>query len=95
MHRPEINAEFLLELESAPPIDYRPRLCVEVSDTVAVDEYPRLVAEIRTTIQRQVNFTPAIELVRHGSIACEHKTRRLYRSYLGDVAPVLEVLYRE
>jgi phenylacetate-CoA ligase len=95
MHRPEINAEFLLELESAPPIDYRPRLCVEVSDTVAVDEYPRLVTEIRTTIQRQVNFTPAIELVRHGSIASEHKTRRLYRSYLGDVAPVLKILYRE
>ena len=48
-----------------------------------------------TAMQRQVNFNPAIELVRHDSIATEHKTHRLYRSYLDDVAPVLEILYRE
>lgn len=94
-HCPLISAEFLLELKAAPPIDYAPRLCIEVADVVAVEQYPRLVASIKATIQKHSNFTPAIELVKHGSIASEHKTKRLYRSYLSGAAPALDILYRE
>jgi phenylacetate-CoA ligase len=93
-HRPEISAEFFVELPAAPPIDYPPRLCLEVDARVNAEAYPRLADDIRSSIRRHCNFTAAVELVAQGSIASEHKTRRLYRSYLGTEAPTLEILYR-
>ena len=83
-----------VELPAAPPIDYPPRLCLEVGARVNAEAYPRLADDIRSSIRRHCNFTAAVELVAQGSIASEHKTRRLYRSYLGTEAPTLEILYR-
>ncbi|MCP4389256.1 MAG: phenylacetate--CoA ligase [Gammaproteobacteria bacterium] len=91
---PDISAEFFVELSQPPPIDYPPRICLEVDTRVDAAAYSQLVVEIRSSIKRHCNFTPTIELVAQGSIASEHKTRRLYRSYLGAQAPALEILYR-
>lgn len=93
-HGPEISAEFFVELTRQPPIDYRPRLCIEVSPTVDSARYAGLAQAIESTLQQQCNFSAAVEFVAQGSIATEHKTRRLYRAYLDQAAPALEILYR-
>jgi hypothetical protein len=77
------------------PIDYPPRLCVEVSPSVDAGRHAKLATDIRATVQQQCNFTPAVELVAQASIASKHKTRRLYRGYAGDFAPQIDVLYRD
>lgn len=94
-HRPEVSAEFFVELSKTPPIDYRPRLCAEVSAVVDAARYAELAQAIEATLQLRCNFRAAVELVAQGSIASEHKTRRLYRAYLGNPAPELEILYRQ
>lgn len=94
-HLPDISAEFFIDLAQAPPINYAPRLCLEVDSRIDSESYPQLVADIRSSIKRHCNFTPSIELVAPASIASKHKTRRLYRSYLGAQAPSLEILYQE
>ena len=93
-HRPDISAEFFVELTQEPPIDYRPRICVEVSDGVEPNRYASLARDIETTLQRRCNFSAAVELSARGSIASEHKTRRLYRAYLGNPAPAVDILYK-
>ena len=93
-HRPDISAEFFVELTREPPIDYRPRICVEVSDGVEANRYASLARDIETTLQRRCNFSAAVELSVRGSIASEHKTRRLYRAYLGNPAPAVDILYK-
>ena len=92
--RPQISAEFFIELPKPPPIDYPPRLCLEVAGSVPAAEYPELISQVGQAIQRQNNFSAAIELVAQGSITSMHKTKRLYRSYLGNQAPDLDILYR-
>ncbi|MDH3534231.1 MAG: hypothetical protein OER87_00600 [Gammaproteobacteria bacterium] len=94
-HRPSISAEFFVELAAPPPIDYRPRVCIEVAASTDASRYAKLVEEIGSTIKKRCNFNAAVELVAQGSIASEHKTRRLYRAYLGNAAPAIEVLYRQ
>jgi hypothetical protein len=49
-----------------------------------------LKQELVASIQHRANFTPAIEFVPAGSIASEHKTRRLYRVYAGVTPPALD-----
>ena len=92
--RPQTSAEFFIELPKPPPIDYPPRLCLEVTASVGEMEYEALTEQISQALQRQNNFSAAIELVAQGSITSMHKTKRLYRSYLDQQAPALDIIYR-
>ncbi|MHB8817372.1 MAG: phenylacetate--CoA ligase family protein [Steroidobacteraceae bacterium] len=91
--RPEVTGEFFIVLDRAPPIDYAPRVYVEIGAGVSGSRIVALKLEIVEAIQRRANFTPAVEFVRDGSIASAHKTRRLYRAYAGIHAPALELLH--
>lgn len=90
LHRPEVTGEFFIVLDRAPPSDDPPRVCVETADGLAQARLESLRQELITSIQRRSNFTPAIQFVRRGSIASEHKTRRLYRAYAGVIPPALD-----
>ena len=65
--RPQTSAEFFIELPKPPPIDYPPRLCLEVTASVGEMEYEALTEQISQALQRQNNFSVAIELVAQGS----------------------------
>ena len=80
--RPAVTGEFQILLDHEPPIDYAPRIVVERGDDVGGD----LVARVGVAIQQRLNFTPAIELVEPESLPrAERKSKRLYRTYLGEV----------
>jgi phenylacetate-CoA ligase len=87
--RPEVTGEFFIILDKEPPIDYSPRICVEIANGLPTARIDPLKQEIIAAIQRRSNFTPALEFVPAGSIASEHKTRRLYRAYAGVTPPAL------
>ena len=87
--RPEVTGEFFIVLDKEPPIDYSPRICVEIADGLPPARMDPLKQELIAAIQRRSNFTPALEFVPAGSIASEHKTRRLYRAYAGVTPPAL------
>lgn len=89
MLRPDVTGEFFIVLDRAPPIDYAPRVCVEISDATPAEKLAPLARALTAAIQARSNFTPALEFVRAGSIASERKTRRLYRAYAGAAPPVL------
>jgi phenylacetate-CoA ligase len=90
LHRPEVTGEFFIVLDRAPPIDDPPRVCVETADGLPSVRLESLRQELISSIQRRSNFTPAIQFVRKGFIASEHKTRRLYRAYAGVIPPALD-----
>jgi len=90
LYRPEVTGEFFIILDKEPPIDYSPRTCVEVMDGLPRARMDPLKQELVAAIQHRSNFTPAIEFVPAGSIASEHKTRRLYRVYAGVTPPALD-----
>jgi hypothetical protein len=66
------------------PIDYAPRICVEVARDVPADRHAEIRASTQAAIAREHNFTSRVELVDQGTIATEKKTRRLIRAYLED-----------
>jgi phenylacetate-CoA ligase len=84
--QPRLTGEFRIVLERAPPIDYAPRILVEVARNVPEPQHAALKAELEADIAREHNFTCSVELVAQGSIASETKTRRLVRAYLEDTA---------
>lgn len=88
--RPEVTGEFFIVLDRSPPIDYAPKVCVEIASGLSSARRATLKQEIIEAIQKRSNFTPAIELVREGSIASDQKTRRLYRAYAGVSPPACE-----
>ncbi|MGH8139898.1 MAG: phenylacetate--CoA ligase family protein [Steroidobacteraceae bacterium] len=90
--RPEVTGEFFVILDKAPPIDYPPRVCVEVAQDLPPGRFAALEHDLIAAIQARSNFTPALEFVRAGSIASEHKTRRLYRAYAGVARPSLDTI---
>ena len=51
------------------------------------DAREALTREIVERLQTDVNFTADVRLVEPGTIAGEGKTRRVIRSYRGEVAP--------
>ena len=85
---PRLTGEFRVDLDRPPPIDYPVPLSVEVDADVAVDVdgHDRLAREVVERLQRDVNFTASVTLVGPGTIAGEGKTRRVIRSYRGEVA---------
>ncbi|MDJ0955492.1 MAG: hypothetical protein QNI91_01465 [Arenicellales bacterium] len=80
-HRPELTGEYQIILNRSPPIDYPPRILVEVARDVPADKHAELVAAVSEAIQRDHNFKPDIKLVEQGTIATEKKTHRLVRAY--------------
>jgi phenylacetate-CoA ligase len=82
--RPRLTGEFQIVLDAPPPIDYPPRLRVEVSPEVPAAQDAGLRAEVTEVVRERSGFTPDVELVPQGAIASEKKTRRLYRAYLGE-----------
>lgn len=87
LHWPDTTGEFLIILDRPPPIDYPPRLCIEIAEGLPRERLATLRRELVATIRRRLNFTPGVELVSQGSISSEHKTKRIYRSYAGDALP--------
>jgi phenylacetate-CoA ligase len=87
---PRVTGEFRVDLDRPPPIDYPVPLAVEVAaDEVAADvpveRRDVLRREVLQRLQRDVNFTADVTLVGPGAIAGEGKTRRVIRSYRGEV----------
>ncbi len=85
--QPRLTGEIQIVLDRAPPIDYAPRVQVEVAREVPESAYADLLDETREVIRAGLNFTAAVEFVSQGTIASERKTRRLYRLYQGDELP--------
>jgi phenylacetate-CoA ligase len=82
--RPRLTGEFQIVLDAPPPIDYAPRLRVEVSPEAPAAGHAALAAEVAEHVRQRSGFTPEVELVPQGAIASEKKTRRLYRAYQGE-----------
>ncbi len=85
--QPRLTGEFQIILDKAPPIDYSIPVRAEVANHVPREHYEALVADARKAIREGSNFDPIIELVPQGAIASEKKTRRLYRTYNGELVP--------
>lgn len=80
--QPLLTGEFQIILDRPLPIDYAPRILVEVARDVPDHRRAAIVAETVASIAKNHNFTCAVELVEQGTIATEKKTRRLIRAYL-------------
>jgi phenylacetate-CoA ligase len=80
--QPLLTGEFQIILDRPLPIDYAPRIRVEVSRDVPIEKYAEVVAETKMMIAKNHNFNSSVELVEQGTIATEKKTRRLIRAYL-------------
>jgi len=83
--QPRLTGEFRILLDRPPPIDYAPRIQVEVARKVPEAALADLIGETQDAIRKACNFTAAIEPVPQGTIASEKKTRRLHRTYQGDI----------
>ncbi len=83
---PRVTGEFRVDIDRPPPIDYPVPLAVEVARDVPAARHEELVREVVSALQRENNFTASVTLVEAGSIATEGKTRRVIRSYRGEVA---------
>ena len=57
---------------------------VEVAPEVPRAKHAELCRDIVMLLQRELNFTSAVELVPSGTLASEKKTRRVVRSYRGE-----------
>lgn len=79
--RPRLSGEFQIILDRAPPIDYAPRILVEVASDLPQAGHDSLKLEIEASIASELNFSASIELVSEGSISTEKKSRRLIRNY--------------
>jgi phenylacetate-CoA ligase len=82
---PRVTGEFRVDLDRPPPIDYPVPMAVEVDADVSRDGDAALAREIVERLRRDLNFTAAVSLVPPGAIAGEGKTRRVIRSYRGEV----------
>lgn len=78
---PRLTGEFQIALDFPPPFDYAPRLIVEVAHDVPHSEHESLVRETEALVSRKAAFAVRVELVQQGTIASEHKTKRVLRNY--------------
>ncbi len=83
---PRVTGEFRVVIDRPPPIDYPVPLTVEVGREMPVDRHEEVAREIVGRLQTELNFTAAVMLVEPGTIATEGKTRRVVRSFRGEVA---------
>ncbi|MBI6630839.1 phenylacetate--CoA ligase family protein [Pontibaca salina] len=78
---PRLTGEFQIALDSPPPFDYAPRLIAEVAHDIPHSEHESLVRETEALVSRKAAFAVRVALVRQGTIASEHKTKRVLRNY--------------
>jgi phenylacetate-CoA ligase len=83
---PRVTGEFRVDLDRPPPIDYPVPMSVEVDADLPQAGHDALAREVVERLQRDLNFTARVRLVTPGEIATEGKTRRVIRSYRGEVA---------
>ncbi len=82
--QPRLTGEFEIILDRSPPIDFEPRLRVEVARDVDPAQYPALGAEVANAVRTTQGFSPAVEFTGQGDIASAHKTGRVLRPYRDD-----------
>ncbi len=78
---PQLTGEFQIALDFPPPFDYAPRLLVEVGRDVHQSQHEALTRETEALVSRKAAFAVRVELVSQGTIASEHKTKRVLRNY--------------
>jgi phenylacetate-CoA ligase len=83
---PRLTGEFRVVIDRPPPIDYPVPLTVEVSRDLPAPRHDELSRDVVERLRNELNFTAAVTLVESGTIATEGKTRRVVRSYRGEVA---------
>jgi len=83
---PSVTGEFRVVVDRPPPIDYPVPLTVEVARDLPAPRREELSRDVVERLQKELNFTAAVTLVQSGTIASEGKTRRVIRSYRGEVA---------
>jgi phenylacetate-CoA ligase len=83
---PRVTGEFRVVIDRPPPIDYPVPLTVEVARDLPAPRHEELSRDVVERLQKELNFTAAITLVESGTIATDGKTRRVIRSYRGEVA---------
>jgi phenylacetate-coenzyme A ligase PaaK-like adenylate-forming protein len=69
--RPLLTGEFQIILDQPPPIDYAPRILVEVAGDVPTNKYDEIIVETKATIAREHNFSCVVGLVAQDTIATE------------------------
>ena len=82
---PQVTGEFQVVLDRPPPIDYPVPITVEVAREVPAARYDELAREVAARLQAELNFTAAVSPVPPSGVTIERKTRRVVRSYRGEV----------
>jgi phenylacetate-CoA ligase len=82
---PRVTGEFRVVIDRPPPIDYPVPVTVEVAGDVPAAHHEALAREVAARLRAELNFTAAVTLVEPGTIVTEVKTRRVVRSYRGEV----------
>jgi phenylacetate-CoA ligase len=82
---PLVTGEFRVDLDRPPPIDYPVPISVEATTDLSPDRRDTLTGEVVDQLKRDLNFAANVTLVRPGTIGGEGKTRRVIRSYRGEV----------
>jgi phenylacetate-CoA ligase len=82
---PRVTGEFRVVIDRPPPIDYPVPITVEVARELPAEGRAALAREVETRLKAELNFTAAVTAVAPGGIATERKTRRVIRSYRGEV----------
>jgi phenylacetate-CoA ligase len=82
---PRVTGEFRVVIDRPPPIDYPVPITVEVAREMPAARHAALAREVETRLKAELDFTAAVTPVAPGGIATERKTRRVIRSYRGEV----------
>ena len=82
---PRVTGEFRVVIDRPPPIDYPVPIAVEVARDVPVAAHEALAREIEARLKTELDFTAAVAPLAPGTIAGGGKTRRVVRSYRGEV----------
>ncbi len=82
---PQVTGEFQVVIDRPPPIDYPVPITVEVSRDVPAARYVELAGEVAARLHAELNFTAAVSPVPPSGVTIERKTRRVVRSYRGEV----------
>ena len=82
---PELTGEFRVVIDRPPPIDYPVPITAEVARDVPIQRREALVRDATARLKAALDFTAAVTLVEPGTIAGDGKTRRVVRTYRGDV----------
>jgi phenylacetate-CoA ligase len=82
---PRVTGEFRVLIDRPPPIDYPVPITVEVARDVPAAGHATLAREIEARLKAELDFMAAVTPVSPGTIAGDGKTRRVIRSYRGEV----------